>query len=86
MCRVVEPELLDDLPPADPLAVGSRADLRRLNSIMGHDDVLSRAFRHHLANLLALAPLRSSSNWAREMEPSLLRLARPFHNWSWRPR
>jgi hypothetical protein len=48
MCRVVEPELLDDLPPADPRAVGSRADLRRLNSIMGHDDILSRAFHHHL--------------------------------------
>ena len=47
MCRLVEPELLDDLPPADPRAVGSRADLRRLNSIMGHDDILSRAFHHH---------------------------------------
>jgi hypothetical protein len=48
MCRVVEPELLDDLPPADPRAVGSRADLRRLNSILGHDDILSRAFHHNL--------------------------------------
>ena len=47
MCRFFEPELLDDLPPADPRAVGSRADLRRLNSIMGHDDILSRAFHHH---------------------------------------
>jgi hypothetical protein len=48
MRRVVEPELLDDLPPADLRAVGSRADLRRLNSIMGHGDILSRALHHHL--------------------------------------
>ena len=45
MRRVVEPELLDDLPPAEPLAVGSRADLRRLNFIMGHAGILSRAVR-----------------------------------------
>jgi hypothetical protein len=48
MIRVVEPELLDDLPPADSQAVGSRADLRRLNSIMGHSGILSRALCRHL--------------------------------------
>src|SRR6185436_14465853 len=48
MRRVVEPELLDDLPPADPRAVRSRADLRRLNFIMGHAGILSRAIRRHL--------------------------------------
>ena len=53
MCRVVEPELLDDLPPADPRAVGSREDLRRLNFILGHDDILSRAFHHHLDEALS---------------------------------
>ena len=59
MCRVVEPELLDDLPPADPRAVGSRADLRRLNSIMGHDDILSRAFHHHFDEAFSRSrPLR----------------------------
>ncbi|MDB6016896.1 MAG: class SAM-dependent methyltransferase [Pedosphaera sp.] len=36
MKRVIEPEWLDDLPPDDPGAVGSRQDLRRLNSLMGH--------------------------------------------------
>jgi len=48
MRRIVEPELLDDLPPADPHAVGSRADLRRLNVIMGHTGILTRALQHHL--------------------------------------
>jgi hypothetical protein len=45
MRRVVEPELLDDLRPSDPEAAGSRADLRRLNIIMGHAGILSRAAR-----------------------------------------
>lgn len=45
MRRLVEPELLDGLPSADPQAVGSRADLRRLNYIMSHAGILSRALR-----------------------------------------
>lgn len=36
MNRVVAAEWLDDLPPADRLAVGSRRDLRRLNFCMGN--------------------------------------------------
>jgi hypothetical protein len=43
MRRVVEPELLDELPPGDAQAVGSRADLRRLNFLLGHAGILSRA-------------------------------------------
>jgi len=34
MRRDVQPELLDSLPPAAPQALGSRADLRRLNGII----------------------------------------------------
>lgn len=45
MRRIVEPELLDALPPGDPQAAGSRADLRRLNVLMGHAGVLTREFR-----------------------------------------
>jgi hypothetical protein len=45
---VVEPELLDNLPPADLGAVGSRADLQRLNIIMGHTAILWRVFRNQL--------------------------------------
>lgn len=59
MRRVVEPELLDDLPAADPQAVGSRADLRRLNFTMGHAGILSRAVLHHLkATPVRARPLR----------------------------
>ena len=47
MERRLEPELLDELPATDPQAVGSRADLRRLNFIMGHAGILSRAFHRH---------------------------------------
>jgi hypothetical protein len=34
--RTVAPEWLDELPPQDPLAAGSRRDLRRLNYWMGN--------------------------------------------------
>lgn len=49
MRRVIEPELLDELPPADPRAVRSRADLRRLNLLMGHTRILSRALHQRFA-------------------------------------
>lgn len=59
MRRVVEPEFLDDLPPNDPRAVGSRADLRRLNFIMGHRGILSRIFQSPIAGTLSRSrPLR----------------------------
>jgi hypothetical protein len=41
MKRLLEPEWLDDLPPSDPQAIGSRRDLQRLNFWMGH----ARIFR-----------------------------------------
>jgi hypothetical protein len=41
MNRRVEKEWLDDLPPADPRAIGSRRDLRRLNAWMGNASILS---------------------------------------------
>ena len=44
MHRVVETELLDDLPKGDLRAIGSRADLRRLNLVMGHAGILWRGF------------------------------------------
>ncbi|HUS35012.1 MAG TPA: methyltransferase domain-containing protein, partial [Verrucomicrobiae bacterium] len=36
MTRVLQPELLDELPSNDPRAVHSRRDLRRINKIMGN--------------------------------------------------
>ena len=76
MDRAVEPEFLDDLSPADPHAVGSRADLRRLNFIMGHAGILSRAFRQHLdATVFRSRPLRLVELGAGD-GTLLLRLAR----------
>jgi hypothetical protein len=45
MKRVVQPEMLDSLPPDEALAVRSRHDLRRVNTVMGNDAILSRALR-----------------------------------------
>ncbi|MGZ8938119.1 MAG: methyltransferase domain-containing protein [Limisphaerales bacterium] len=42
-CRIVEPELLDSLPPNDPAAVRSRADLRRVNWWMRNEWHVARA-------------------------------------------
>jgi hypothetical protein len=76
MHRVVEPELLDDLPPTDPRAVGSRADLRRLNFIMGHAGILSRVLRQHLGEAAVRSrPLRLVELGAGD-GTLLLRLAR----------
>ena len=46
--RVVEPELLDELPPQDRRAVRSRLDLRRLNTWMNHPQVMARALSDNL--------------------------------------
>jgi 23S rRNA U2552 (ribose-2'-O)-methylase RlmE/FtsJ len=40
--RFLEPEWLDDLPPEDPRAVRSRADLRRVNALMGNARLIAR--------------------------------------------
>ena len=41
--RIVEPELLDSLPPDDPRAIHSRRDLRLINSWMGNAGHIGRA-------------------------------------------
>jgi SAM-dependent methyltransferase len=46
MTRVVEPEYLDELPPAAKEARRSRSDLVRINSIMGHARLIAQALRH----------------------------------------
>src|SRR5437879_305725 len=45
MLRRVESELLDELPPSDRRAQGSRRDLQRLNGWMGHAGILARLIR-----------------------------------------
>jgi hypothetical protein len=47
MKRLVQPELLDTLPPDDPAALRSRRDLRRINSWMGNPRIMARALRMH---------------------------------------
>lgn len=54
MPRVIQPELLDILPPNDPKALGSRADLLRLNRIMGHAKILA----HQLEALPSARPFQ----------------------------
>jgi hypothetical protein len=46
--RVVEPELLDSLPPGDRRAIQSRLDLEKINAWMGNHRVMARALRQHL--------------------------------------
>jgi hypothetical protein len=46
--RVVEPELLDELPPQDKRARRSRLDLRRLNTWMNHPSAMARALSKNL--------------------------------------
>jgi hypothetical protein len=43
MTRILQPELLDELPSNDPRAISSRRDLRRLNAIMGNGRMLARS-------------------------------------------
>src|ERR1043166_4622327 len=45
--RRLDPEWLDELPPEDPRAVGSRKDLRRLNRIMSHVPFLADVWRRN---------------------------------------
>ena len=51
--RVVEPELLDVLPPADERALKSRLDLRLLNQCMKHPQLMSRALLENLDGIKA---------------------------------
>jgi 2-polyprenyl-3-methyl-5-hydroxy-6-metoxy-1,4-benzoquinol methylase len=46
--RSLEPEWLDELPPQDRRAARSRADLRRINALMGNAHVVARALAEFL--------------------------------------
>jgi hypothetical protein len=48
--RIVEPELLDVLPPQDQRALRSRHDLRRLNTWMNHPRLMARALSKNLTS------------------------------------
>ena len=46
--RVIEPEWLDELPPADARALSSRRDLRRINALMMNARSISHALERRL--------------------------------------
>src|SRR5271170_1534873 len=48
MKRIVQPEILDTLPPEDPRALRSRRDLRRVNSWMRNHSVMADALKNNL--------------------------------------
>lgn len=56
--RAIHPEILDELPAADPRAVRSRRDLRRVNRVIGSCGILSRSLRHSLTSTAHHVPLR----------------------------
>jgi hypothetical protein len=45
MRRQIQPEILDDLPSDDPRAIHSRRDLQKINALMGHAGIVTRALR-----------------------------------------
>jgi hypothetical protein len=45
MKRIIEPEWLDELPPEDPRAAGSRRDLRRLNTCMRNHAIMAKSLQ-----------------------------------------
>ncbi len=45
MQRVIEPEILDELPAEDPRAIHSRADLRRVNWFMNNPGTVAQVMR-----------------------------------------
>jgi SAM-dependent methyltransferase len=46
--RVLEAEWLDELPAGDVRAIRSRADLRRVNAVMGNARYIARSLKEHL--------------------------------------
>ena len=47
MKRIVQPEILDTLPPDDPRALRSRRDLRYVNSWMGNAGIMARVLKEN---------------------------------------
>lgn len=48
MERTLTPELLDVLPSSDPLAIGSRRDLARINALMFQASIMTGQLRRHV--------------------------------------
>src|SRR5829696_8397890 len=59
MRRLVQPEILDELPADDPRAIQSRRDLQKVNTFMGHTGMVARAIRRATAPPRLLVELGS---------------------------
>src|SRR6202167_5757140 len=71
------PEVLDDLDPADPRAVRSRGDLRRVHRAMGSLTIL----RNLIGRLRLTAPPKAILELGAGDGTLLLRLARALTSW-----
>jgi hypothetical protein len=58
MTRVLERELLDELPANDARAIHSRRDLRRINALMGNARVITRFLMRYVRRANLVGPLR----------------------------
>ncbi len=76
MVRVVEPEILDQLPSADEAAAHSRRDLARLNVLMRHASLIRRHLTTDVTRIadlgagdgtLILSALKSANSHVREV-------------------
>jgi hypothetical protein len=77
--RTLHPELLDTLPAGDASAIGSRRDLRRLNTLMGHAGIIARSLKQCFPHQL---PTRIIEIGAGEGQ-LLLRVAKRLHSSHW---
>jgi hypothetical protein len=57
MTRILQPELLDELPATDPRAMHSRRDLRRINALMGNARAIVRYVTHFERTRTGRSPL-----------------------------
>jgi len=80
MKRKVERELLDELPPSDDRAIGSRRDLQRANAWMLHARIVARI----LTGAFVGQPPRSIVEWGAGDGTQLLRLAKSISP-RWKP-
>jgi hypothetical protein len=60
---------LDELPPDDPQAVGSRRDLLRLNAWMGHSRIMARALSQTVDRCFGVSVDRCFSNPPKHRNP-----------------
>ena len=77
MQRIIEPEILDELPASDPDAKKARRDLQRINFWMGHAAILTNALRENFRDQppLTVAELGAGDGTL------LLRIATKLKNW-----